>query len=166
MSLNKMLVIGNVGTDPEMRYTPNGNPVTSFRLATNRRYTTSEGEQREETEWFTISAWNRLAEQVNQYLTKGRRVYVEGRLKSDTWTGNDGQVRFRNEIVASQVLFLDRAPSGEPGEGAAVNAEPRSEGEPGQGAAVNAEPRSEGEPGQGAAVDAEPGSEDVEELPW
>lgn len=109
MSLNKMLVIGNVGTDPEMRYTPNGNPVTSFRLATNRRYTSSDGEQREETEWFTVTAWNQLAEHVNQYVVKGRRVYAEGRLKSDTWTGNDGQQRFRNEIVAGTVLFLDRS---------------------------------------------------------
>jgi single-strand DNA-binding protein len=107
MSLNKMLVIGNAGTDPEMRYTPNGNPVTSFRLATNRRYTTADGEQHEETEWFTVTAWSRLAEQVNQFVTKGKRVYVEGRLKSDTWTGNDGQQRFRNEIVANQVVFLD-----------------------------------------------------------
>lgn len=109
MTLNKMMVIGNAGTDPEMRYTPNGNPVTSFRLATNRRYTTADGEQHEETEWFTVTAWNRLAEVVNQYVTKGMRVYAEGRLKSDSWTGNDGQVRFRNEITANQVLFLDPA---------------------------------------------------------
>ena len=106
--LNKMLVIGNVGTDPEMRYTPNGNPVTSFRLATSRTYTTGEGERREETEWFTVSAWNRLAERCNQYVTKGMRLYVEGRLKSDSWTGNDGQLRFSNEIVANNVQFLDR----------------------------------------------------------
>lgn len=109
--LNKMLVIGNVGTDPDMRYTPNGNPVTSFRLATGRTYTTSDGERREETEWFTVVSWNQLAERCNQFLTKGRRVYVEGRLKSDTWTGNDGQTRFNNEIIANTVLFLDRAGS-------------------------------------------------------
>ena len=109
--LNKMLVIGNVGTDPEMRYTPNGNPVTSFRLATSRTYTPSDGERRQETEWFTVVSWNQLAEQCNQYLIKGRRVYVEGRLKSNTWTGADGQTRFRNEIVANRVLFLDRGPS-------------------------------------------------------
>ncbi len=111
--LNKMTLIGNVGTDPEMRYTPNGNPVTSFTVATNRRYTTAEGEQREETEWFTVSAWNRLGETINQYLTKGRRVYVEGRLKSSTWTGNDGETRFRNEITANQILMLDRERSAE-----------------------------------------------------
>ena len=94
MTMNKMLVIGNAGTDPEMRYTPNGNAVTSFRLATNRRYTTADGEQHEETEWFTVTAWNRLAETVNQYVTKGMKVYAEGRLKSDSWTGQDGQTRF------------------------------------------------------------------------
>ena len=114
MTMNKILVIGNAGTEPEMRYTPNGNPVTSFRLTTNRRYTTAEGEQREETEWFTITAWKRLAETCNQYVTKGMKVYAEGRLKSETWTGNDGQTRFRNEIVANEVRFLDRAPAGAP----------------------------------------------------
>jgi single-strand DNA-binding protein len=113
--LNKMLVIGNLGSDPEMRYTPNGNPVTSFTVATNRNYTTSSGERREETEWFRVVAWNQLAEHCNQFLAKGRRVYVEGRLKSDTWTGQDGQTRFRNEIIANSVLFLDRSGGGGPG---------------------------------------------------
>lgn len=116
--LNKILVIGNLGTDPEMRYTPNGTPVTTFRLATNRVYTTAEGERREETEWFTVVAWNQLAEQCNQYLTKGRRVYVEGRLRSRSWTGMDGQTRFVNEIIAERILFLDRLAPEEPGQGA------------------------------------------------
>ncbi len=111
--LNKIMVIGNVGTDPEMRYTPSGSPVTSFRLATNRRYNTQDGERREETEWFTIVAWSQLAEQVNQYLSKGRRAYVEGRLHSHSYQGNDGQTRFTNEIIADRVLFLDRAGTGE-----------------------------------------------------
>jgi single-strand DNA-binding protein len=114
--LNKIMVIGNVGRDPEMRYTPNGKPVTSFSLATNRRYTTQDGESREETEWFTVVAWNNLAEQVNQYLTKGSKAYVEGRLHSSSFQGNDGQTRFRNEIIANQVLFLDRPGSREPQE--------------------------------------------------
>jgi single-strand DNA-binding protein len=117
MTLNKMLIIGNVGSDPEMRYTPNGNPVTSFSVATNRRYTTSEGEQREETEWFRINAWNKLAEQCNQYVTKGMKVYVEGSLKSSPWVGNDGQPRAGNEIFAHTVRFLDRRTT-EEGEGA------------------------------------------------
>ena len=90
-----------------MRYTPNGNAVTSFSVATNRRYTTSDGENREETEWFRAVAWNKLGEQCNQFLVKGRRVYVEGRLRSRSWTGNDGQARFSNEINAERVVFLD-----------------------------------------------------------
>ena len=109
VGLNKMLVIGNLGTDPEMRYSPNGNPVTSFRIATTRTYTTQDGDRRQETEWFTVVAWNQLAEQCNQYLSKGRRAYVEGRLQSHQWQGNDGQNRFRNEIIAERVMFLDRA---------------------------------------------------------
>ncbi len=117
-NLNKVMVIGNLGTDPELRYTPNGNPVTTFRLATNRVYTPADGERREETEWFTVVAWNQLAELCNQYLTKGRRAYVEGRLHSRSWEGQDAKTHFVNEIIASQVLFLDRAQAGaaaEPG---------------------------------------------------
>ena len=112
MSFNKMIVIGNVGSDAEMRYVPSGTAVTSFTLATNRRYRTSSGEQREETEWFTITAWGRLAETVNQYVTKGMKVYAEGRLKSSTWEGNDGQTRFRNEITATDIVFLDSRGAG------------------------------------------------------
>ena len=108
VGLNKIMVIGNVGTDPEMRYTPSGTPVTSFRIATSRSYTTQDGERRQETEWFTVVAWNQLAEQCNQYLSKGRRAYVEGRLQGRQWEGNDGLTRFRNEIVANRVMFLDR----------------------------------------------------------
>lgn len=104
-----MMIIGNVGSDPEMRYTPNGNPVTSFSVATNRRWTSSDGEQQEETEWFRVNAWNRLAETCNQYVSKGMKVYVEGRLKSSPWMGNDGQPRAGNEISASEIKFLDRA---------------------------------------------------------
>lgn len=115
--LNKIMIIGNVATDPEMRYTPNGNPVTSFRMATNRTYTSSDGERHEETEWFTVVAWNQLAELCNQYLNKGRRAYVEGRLQSSTWETQEGQSRFKNEIIANQVLFLDRAPTGQVADG-------------------------------------------------
>ncbi len=115
VGLNKVMIIGNLGTDPEMRYTPNGNPVTSFRLATTRSYNTKDGERRQETEWFTVVTWNQLAEHCNQYLAKGRRAYVEGRLHSDQWEGNDGQTRFRNEIIANRVMFLDRPGTAESG---------------------------------------------------
>lgn len=112
VSVNRMTIIGNLGSEPEMRFTPSGRPVTSFRVATNWRYTTPEGERREETEWFNIVCWSKLAEQCNQFLSKGRLVYVEGRLRMRTWEGQDGQRRARNEIVADRVKFLDRqAPS-------------------------------------------------------
>lgn len=109
-SLNKVMIIGNVGKDPEMRYTPNGNPVTSFSIAANRRWTTPEGETREETEWFNVVTWNKLAEVANQYVTKGKKVYVEGRLQTRSWEGQDGQKRHRTEVIASTMILLDSRP--------------------------------------------------------
>ncbi len=128
-SLNKVMIIGNLGSDPEMRFTPNGNPVTSFSIATNRVYTTSEGERKQETEWFTVVAWNKLAEQCNQFLTKGRLVYAEGRLRTRTWEGQDGQKHYRTEIIANSVTFLDRQatvplPEGKAEEGESGELEP------------------------------------------
>lgn len=109
MSLNKILIIGNLGGDPEMRYTPNGDPVTSFSVATNRRYRTRAGEQREETEWFRVSAWGRLAEITNQYLSRGSRVYVEGRLSSRTYQTQSGETRVSLDINAQEIQFLSTA---------------------------------------------------------
>ena len=111
-SLNKIIIIGNVGSEPEMRFTPNGKPVTSFSVATNWVYTTPEGERKQETEWFNIVAWNRLAEQCNQYLGKGRLVYAEGRIHTRNWEGQDGQQHSRAEVIANRVIFLDRRASG------------------------------------------------------
>ena len=125
VGLNKIMIIGNVGTDPEMRFTPNGNPVTSFRIATSRTYTTPNGDRRQETEWFDVVTWNRLAETCNQFLAKGRRAYVEGRLRTRTWEGQDGQRRSRIEIIANRVLFLDRQVAAAlPEEGAVAEVEP------------------------------------------
>ena len=112
VSLNRVMIIGNLGGEPEMRFTPNGNPVTSFRVATNRVYTTPEGERKEETEWFAIVTWGRLAENCNQFLTKGQRVYAEGRLHTRTWESQDGQKHSRPEIIANRVIFLDRRAAG------------------------------------------------------
>ncbi len=112
VSLNKVMLIGNVGNDPEMRFTPSGNPVTSFRIATNRVFSTPEGEKKQETDWFTVVAWNKLAEQCNQFLNKGKLVYVEGRLRNRSWEGTDGQKHFRTEVIASRVTFLDRQGAG------------------------------------------------------
>lgn len=108
VSLNKVMIIGNVGGDPEMRFTPGGHPVTSFGVATNWVFTTPEGERKQETEWFNVVTWNRLAEQCNQFLNKGRLVYVEGRLRTRSWEGQDGQKHYRTEVVANRVTFLDR----------------------------------------------------------
>ena len=105
-SLNKVMIIGNLGSDPEMRFTPNGNPVTSFTVATNRVYNTSDGERKTETEWFNVVAWNKLAEQCNQFLQKGRLVYVEGRLRTRSWEGQDGQKHYRTEVIANRITFL------------------------------------------------------------
>ena len=90
-----------------MRYTPNGNPVTSFTVATNRRYKTADGEDKDETEWFRVSAWNRLAENTNQFLQRGSKVYVEGRLSSRTYVSNDGETRVSLDVNATEVRFLD-----------------------------------------------------------
>ena len=117
-SLNKIMLIGNVGSDPEMRYSPNGKAVTSFRMATNYRYAGSDGERKEETEWFRVSVWGRQAESCNQFLSKGKRIYVEGRLRSSSWEGQDGQMRTSLEVSANRVIFLDRvAPASLPEEG-------------------------------------------------
>ena len=110
MTMNKIIVIGNLGRDPEMRYTPNGQAVTSFSVATNYRYTTADGEQRDETEWFNVAVFGRQAETCNQFLAKGRKVYVDGRLRSRTFEGRDGQTRVSLEITAQDVRFLERAP--------------------------------------------------------
>ena len=107
-SLSKVILVGNLGSDPEMRYTPNGKAVTSFNIATNRRYTTSAGENKEETDWFRVSVWGKQAEQCNQFLNKGKQVYVEGRLHARSWEGQDGQMRTSLEVTAERVLFLGK----------------------------------------------------------
>ena len=91
--LNKVMIIGRLGRDPEMRYTPSGRPVTTFSVATSRTWNTSDGERRTETEWFNIVAWGSLAEICNQYLVKGQQVYIEGRLQTRRWEDDDDIVR-------------------------------------------------------------------------
>ena len=119
--MNKIIVIGNLGRDPEMRYTPNGQGVTSFSIASSRKYTTSSGEQREETEWFNCSAFGKLADTCNQYLTKGKEVYVEGRLSSRTYQTQSGETRFSLDINVQDIQFLGQR--GDSGAGEAVGAD-------------------------------------------
>jgi single-strand DNA-binding protein len=119
---HKIIIVGNLGRDPEMRYTPQGTPVTSFTVAANRRWTNADGTPGEETTWFRVSAWGKLGEVCNQYLSKGRQVLIEGQLKPDpetggprVWTGNDGIARASFELNARTVRFM-----GGRGEGVAV----------------------------------------------
>jgi single-strand DNA-binding protein len=102
--LNKVMILGNVGRDPEIRYTANGKGLTTFSVAANRRYQRPDGEWGEETEWFTVVTWDRLAERLAQNLQRGDRVYVEGRLQTRSWDGPDGQKRYKTEVVADRVL--------------------------------------------------------------
>ncbi|MBI2007264.1 MAG: single-stranded DNA-binding protein [Candidatus Blackburnbacteria bacterium] len=110
-SLNRVLLIGNLTRDPELRYTPQGNAVCTFGLATNRSWTTEDGGRKEEAEFHTIVAWNKLAEICAQYLTKGRQAFVEGRLSTREWEGQDGVKRRTTEVVASEVIFLGGGPA-------------------------------------------------------
>ena len=110
--MNKIIVIGNLGRDPEMRYLPSGQSVTNFSIASNRRYTTANGEQREETEWFNVSAFGRLAETCNQYLTRGQQVYVEGRLRSRTYQDRNGETRVSLDINLTDMQMLGRRGEG------------------------------------------------------
>ena len=104
--LNKVMIIGNLGQDPEMRYTPSGRPLTKFRVATNRSWTAENGEKQTETEWFNVVAWERLAEISKERFTKGSRVYVEGRLQSHNWEDSEGKQHKSIEIVARDILLL------------------------------------------------------------
>lgn len=106
-SLNKAQLIGNLTRDPELRYTPSGAAVCTFGLATNRSWTTDTGEKHEESEFHNIVAWNKLAELCSQFLVKGRKVYVEGRLSTRSWQGQDGAQRQRTEIVIDDMILLD-----------------------------------------------------------
>ncbi|HEY61815.1 MAG TPA: single-stranded DNA-binding protein [Anaerolineae bacterium] len=114
--LNKVMIIGRLGRDPEMRYTPSGKPVTTFSVATSRSWNTSDGERRRETEWFNVVAWSNLAEICKQYLSKGQQVYIEGRLQTRKWEDNDKNPRLTVEVVANEMIILgDRKPSSNEG---------------------------------------------------
>jgi single-strand DNA-binding protein len=105
--LNKVLMIGRIGRDPEMRYTPSGRPVTTFSIGTTRTWNTADGERRTETEWFNVVVWSNLAEICKQYLSKDRLVYIEGRLQNRHWEDQEGNKHSATEIVASEMILLD-----------------------------------------------------------
>lgn len=120
-SLNRVQLIGNLTRDPELRYTPAGNAVCTFGLATNRSWTTDAGEKREEVDFHRIVAWNKLAELCSQFLVKGRKVYVEGRLSTRNWTAQDGTQKSTTEVVIDDMILLDKQG------GAAAHSEPSEE---------------------------------------
>ena len=143
MSLNKAMIIGNLGRDPEMRYTPGGQAVTQFTVAVNRNYKGQNGEWQEETEWFRVVVWGQQAERAAEYLRKGNKVYIEGRLQTRQWEDKDGQKRYTTELVANQVTNLERRSRDEDGDpgpmtgavpgGAVRPARPSRTEEPGSG---------------------------------
>ena len=104
--LNKVMIIGNLGREPEMRFTPSGRPVTTFTVATSRSWNTADGERHTDTEWFNVVTWGNLAEICKQYLTKGQQVYIEGRLQTRRWEDKEGVKRATVEIVATEMMML------------------------------------------------------------
>lgn len=106
MSFNKVILVGNLGRDPELRYTPQGTPVCSFTLATNEKRKDRAGEMQDSTTWFRVTLWGRQAETASQYLTKGRPVYIEGRLRLEEWTDRDGKQRYTLEVHATDMQFI------------------------------------------------------------
>lgn len=110
--LNRVEIMGNLGADPEMRYSPTGRAVTNFRVAVNRRWRDSEGQPQQKVEWFRVVVWGRQAEIANQYLSKGAPVYVSGRLQTRSFEGSDGQTRYMTELVGRELILLPRGNGG------------------------------------------------------
>jgi single-strand DNA-binding protein len=131
MSFNKIILVGNLGRDPELRYTPQGTPVCSFSVATNEKRKDRAGEMQDFTTWFRVTLWGRQAETASQYLTKGRPIYVEGRLRLEEWTDKDGKPRYTLEVHATDMQFIgggrgDEATTGTGGPAAGSSGRPAS----------------------------------------
>jgi len=124
MNLNRAMIIGNLTRDPEVRTTPSGQTVANFGVATNHAWTDSAGQKQEKTEFHNIVAWSKLADICGQFLGKGRKVYVEGRLQTREWEGQDGVKRYRTEIVADNMIMLDRSNGAAPAKANASAAAP------------------------------------------
>jgi single-strand DNA-binding protein len=156
MTLNKMMIIGNLGADPELRYTPTGKAVTNLRVAVNHNFRGPDGEWQKETQWFNVEVWDQAAERAAEQLRKGNKVYAEGRLRTREWEGQDGQKRTSVEIRADRVQSLERR---EPGEGGFAPAEGSAEPN-----ATPARPRAAA-PAARAASGEEP-FVDVDDIPF
>ena len=159
--LNKVMLTGHLGADPEMRYTSQGSAVTTFRVASGRRWKSADGVDHDDTEWFRVVAWDKLGEICNQYLTKGTRVYVEGRLQTRKWQDKEGKDRYTTEIIADQMQML-----GGRGGGAGASSEPRSASRPAPaGQDRSAAPVDEGA-GAGAGGGGGGGGEFDDDIPF
>ena len=161
MSLNKCMIIGNLGRDPEMRYTPSGQAVTQFTVATNRNYRDQNQEWQKETEWFRVVVWGQQAERAAENLRKGNKVYVEGRIQTRQWEDQTGQKRYTTELVANQVSSLERRERGD-------EEAPFPERLPAasRGAPAPARPRAAVRRASLAASDRRPSGEDYDDLPF
>ena len=167
MSLNKCMIIGNLGRDPEMRYTPSGQAVTQFTVATNRNYRDAQGEWQSETEWFRVVVWGPQAERTAERLRKGHKVYVEGRIQTRQWEDQQGQKRSTTELVANQVSSLERRERGD--EDAPFPEDRQYGGGSGTAASTSAgsgaTAPTAGATG-GRAASAPPGGDDFDDLPF
>jgi single-strand DNA-binding protein len=163
MSLNKCMIIGNLGRDPEMRYTPSGQAVTQFTVATNRNYRDQNQEWQKETEWFRVVVWGQQAERAAENLRKGNKVYIEGRIQTRQWEDQTGQKRYTTELVANQVTSLERRDRDEdvpfPDEG------PGGSGRQG-GPSAGGQPPGQPSGGQAAPRPAASSGEDFDDLPF
>src|SRR5215203_4460125 len=161
MSYNKIILIGNLGRDPELSYTPQGTAVCKFSVATNALRRDKSGEQQDITTWFRVSAWGKQAENISRYLTKGRKVYIEGRLHVEEWTDREGKPRQSLEVNASEVQFIDGPSGGGGAEGIPV----RSQQTGGGGAPAGG---GGSQPRGGSRPPAEGGGGDIEddEIPF
>ena len=160
MSLNTCMIIGNLGRDPEMRYTPSGQAVTQFSVATNRNYRDPQGEWQSETEWFRVVVWGDQGERVAEYLRKGHKVYVEGRIQTRQWEDQSGNKRYTTELIANRVSSLERRDrDGEP---------PFPGDEPGGTASAGSSSGSSGSQAGTTASSSGPSSssEDFDDLPF
>lgn len=174
MSLNKCMIIGNLGRDPEMRYTPSGQAVTQFTVAVNRYYKDAQGERQEETEWFRVVAWAQQAEFAAEYLRKGAKVYIEGRIQTRQWEGQDGQKRYTTELVANTIQTLERRQRDDAGDGGGYEAAPRPQRSAQQGQAQQGQAQQgqaqQGQAAPGQAAPGQPAAEqpepDYDDLPF
>jgi single-strand DNA-binding protein len=125
--VNRVILIGNLGGDPEVRFTPSGQAVANFRIATNESWTDKSGNKQERTEWHRIVVWGKLGELCGQYLKKGRQCFVEGRMQTREWNDKEGKKNYTTEVVAQNVQFLGGRPEGEAGAGAGRNGSSRAD---------------------------------------